>query len=194
MFVRERGGGCEFGAVIIPVIIPIIIPIILSHSVTLHCWLLAPMIHPMSSGSQGWAQVLGHSMLLGASLLFVIIVPPPSLSFSPYCYSPPLPLFPLCHCSCACHGCHHGWGWRWVLVGCSHCLPPIFLPSVVLCILVLHCWHWSAGHQVPSPHLHGSSSNTHDPPCEQGSQLWWWVLVIRFLLSCSLLLGIGVGI
>jgi len=28
-----------------------------------HCWLLAPVIHPMSSGLQGWGQVLGCSLL-----------------------------------------------------------------------------------------------------------------------------------
>ena len=32
-----------------------------------HCWLLAPVIHPMSSGSQGWWQVLG-------CLLSIVIV------------------------------------------------------------------------------------------------------------------------
>jgi hypothetical protein len=28
-------------------------------------WLLAPMIHPTSSGSQGWGRVLGHSIIMG---------------------------------------------------------------------------------------------------------------------------------
>jgi hypothetical protein len=41
-------------------------------SIVPRCWLLAPTIHPMSSGSQGWGQVLGHSL----SLALLLPIPP----------------------------------------------------------------------------------------------------------------------
>ena len=114
---RARGGGCEFGAIVVPVVIPVV----LSHSVALRRRLLAPVIHPTSSGSQGWAQVLGRSPSLGASPSFVIVVPPlavvlaavpPLLPFPPRRHSPlaivpPSPSFPLRRRSHACRGCPH---------------------------------------------------------------------------------------
>ena len=155
--------------------------------------LLAPVIHPMSSGSQGWARVLGRSPSLGASPSFVVVVPPPprccshccspplavppSPSFPPRRYSPPSPLFPLHRCSRACRGCRRGWGWRGVLVvGCSHCLPPVFLLSVVLHVMVVRRWPslalecWASGSvslAVPCPSL---SSLVGRHPASRGSQ------------------------
>jgi hypothetical protein len=62
-----------------------------------HCQLLAPTIHPMSSGSQGWVRVLGRSLSLGllvhgcggCPLSFVVVVP-----LSPWLL-PPLPVVPV---------------------------------------------------------------------------------------------------
>jgi hypothetical protein len=56
------------------------------HSVVHHCWLLAPVIHCMSSGSQGWGQVLGCLLSLAHSCsggwgmpivvpLFIVVTP-----------------------------------------------------------------------------------------------------------------------
>ena len=153
------------------------------------------MIHPVSSGLQGWGQVLGHSSSLDASPLFVVIIPPllpnaQSFLLSFIIIIPPSPSgagsFLVVRCIPVIH-CHHsplliippvlsfsclsltisywpcymvvlgvvavvclllviisGWGGgRWWSSG-SHCLPPVFLSFIVLCVLIIHCWHWSA--------------------------------------------------
>ena len=117
------------------------------------------------------------------SLLFSLLFPPSRRSPlaiippSPLRYSPPSPSFPLHRRSRACRGCRRGWGWRGVLVvGCSHCLPPVFLPSVVLHVMVVRRWPslalecWASGSvslAVPCPSL---SSLVGRHPASRGSQ------------------------
>jgi hypothetical protein len=120
------------------------------------------VIHPTSSGLQGWARVLGRSPSLGASPSFVVVIPPPlavvlaavlPLSpFPPRHYSPPSPLFPPPRCCSPFTVVPVPVVVAVVVGGGGRCwssgLPPVFLPAVVLRILVVRRWRWSAGRWV----------------------------------------------
>jgi hypothetical protein len=89
----------------------LVVPVVLSPSIALRRRLLAPVIHPASSGSQGWGRVLDHSSfevvvcprrhppLVIVPPLFVVpprvaIVPPCPRRCSPLVVIPPFIVIP----------------------------------------------------------------------------------------------------